>query len=149
MTTFSEQQQESIGEKLPTCPPEGYDLSKTIPPSEAATAEKAEESVREEGGARAWLTVLGSALIYFASFGIISSFGFFQNYYRDHLLKDVPASTISLVGTVQMLLTNVLAGPTGSLSVYLSLVSGPRLWRYAYGICVLIFSAIFLRRCVH
>ncbi|KAF1960694.1 MFS general substrate transporter [Byssothecium circinans] len=64
---------------------------------------------------RAWLTVLGSSLIYFASFGIISSFGFFQVYYRKHLPSSVPDLAISFIGTIQITLMNVLAAPAGSL----------------------------------
>lgn len=74
-------------------------------------------AVEEEGdeGMRAWLTLLGSSLVYFATFGIINSFGFFQNYYKDHFLDSVPASTISFVGTIQITLMNLLAAPAGSL----------------------------------
>lgn len=68
-----------------------------------------------EGGLRAWLTVAGSALVYFATFGIINSFGFFQEYYERTLLRGTPASTISFVGTLQITLMNVLAAPVGAL----------------------------------
>ncbi|KAF2684267.1 MFS general substrate transporter [Lentithecium fluviatile CBS 122367] len=74
-----------------------------------------EEIKENEGGLRAWLTVIGSSLVYFASFGIINSFGFFQNYYEEKLLVGVPASTISFVGTSQLTLMNLLAAPAGSL----------------------------------
>lgn len=73
------------------------------------------ESAGIEGGLRAWLTVLGSSLVYFASFGIISSWGFFQDYYSKHFLQTVPASTVAFVGTIQITLMNVLAAPAGSL----------------------------------
>ncbi|PVI06267.1 MFS general substrate transporter [Periconia macrospinosa] len=87
-----------------------------IPPSpDAASIEKFREEAGKEGGFRGWMTVLGSSLVYFASFGIISSFGFFQDYYREHFLSSVPASTISFVGTLQITLMNILAAPAGSL----------------------------------
>ncbi|KAF2009488.1 MFS general substrate transporter [Aaosphaeria arxii CBS 175.79] len=61
------------------------------------------------------LTVLGSCLVYFSAFGIINSFGFFQEYYQSTGLTDTPASTISFIGTLQITLMNVLAAPAGSL----------------------------------
>ncbi|KAL1598611.1 hypothetical protein SLS60_007751 [Paraconiothyrium brasiliense] len=70
---------------------------------------------RCEGGRRAWLTVAGSSLIYFATLGSTNSFGFFQNYYEHNFLQGVPASTISFVGTLQITLMNVLAAPAGAL----------------------------------
>jgi MCP family monocarboxylic acid transporter-like MFS transporter 10 len=75
----------------------------------------AEEHPKTEGRLRAWLTVLGSCLVYFACFGIINSFGFFQNYYENEFLTGVPASAISFVGTIQLTLMNLLAAPAGSL----------------------------------
>jgi hypothetical protein len=74
-----------------------------------------EEKEQREGGLEAWLTVAGSSLIYFATLGTTNSFGFFQNYYEHTFLQGVPASTISLVGTLQITLTNVLAAPAGAL----------------------------------
>ncbi|KAJ4291656.1 hypothetical protein N0V90_009551 [Kalmusia sp. IMI 367209] len=83
--------------------------------AESKASEETEEEEVPEGGVHAWLTVVGSTLIYFASFGIINSFGFFQNYYEHNFLLGVPASTISFVGTVQIMLGNVLAAPAGAL----------------------------------
>jgi len=68
-----------------------------------------------EGGREAWLTVAGSALVYYASFGIMNSFGFFQNYYTVVFLKDTPATTIAFCGTLQMFLMNSLAAVSGAL----------------------------------
>ena len=53
--------------------------------------------------------------MYFATFGIINSFGFFQNYYQRGGLESVPAATVSFVGTMQITLMNVLAAPVGAL----------------------------------
>jgi MFS transporter, MCT family, solute carrier family 16 (monocarboxylic acid transporters), member 10 len=68
-----------------------------------------------EGGCAAWLTVLGSVLVYYASFGIMNSFGFFQNYYTKDFLKNTPTSTIAFIGTLQMALMNSLAAISGTL----------------------------------
>lgn len=80
-----------------------------------ADIEDGGEAEAVEGGPRAWLTVIGSSLVYFATFGIINSFGFFQSYYATNSLHGVPASTISFVGTLQITLMNVLAAPAGAL----------------------------------
>jgi len=68
-----------------------------------------------EGGRAAWLTVFGSILVYYASFGVMNSFGFFQNYYSSDFLKETPPSTIAFIGTVQMALMNLLAALSGAL----------------------------------
>jgi hypothetical protein len=89
----------------------------TLPKDEecSSTSSAAEKDTNSEGSLHAWLTVIGSSLIYFASFGVINSFGFFQAYYEKNLLIGVPASTISFVGTIQLTLMNLLAAPAGSL----------------------------------
>jgi MFS transporter, MCT family, solute carrier family 16 (monocarboxylic acid transporters), member 10 len=68
-----------------------------------------------EGNLSSWLTVVGSSLVYFATFGIINSFGFFQNYYQTKFLVGTAPSTISFVGSIQITLMNLLAAPAGSL----------------------------------
>ena len=100
-------------------------LERPATPSSGAVAEKElddsdtnspEVSVKQqEGGAAGWLTVFGSCLVYFSAFGIINSFGFFQDLYQDDYLKSVPSSTISFIGTIQITLMNVLAAPAGTL----------------------------------
>jgi MCP family monocarboxylic acid transporter-like MFS transporter 10 len=73
------------------------------------------KSHEREGGSAAWLTVTGSVLIYYSSFGLMNSFGFFQAYYTQDFLKDTPASTIAFCGTIQMFLMNLLAAVSGAL----------------------------------
>lgn len=68
-----------------------------------------------EGGSAAWLTVGGSILVYYASFGIMNTFGFFQNYYKTEFLKDCPTATIAFIGTIQMAFANSLAAVSGAL----------------------------------
>jgi hypothetical protein len=79
------------------------------------------EEKEKEGGVKGWLTVLGSCLVYFSTFGIINSFGVFQELYKNTYLTDTPASTISFIGTIQILLMNLLAAPAGSLFDYYGL----------------------------
>jgi hypothetical protein len=57
-----------------------------------------------EGGLRAWLTVTGSVLATFATFGITNAFGVFQAYYQTNQLRDHNSSTISWIGAVQQFL---------------------------------------------
>ncbi|KAL7753173.1 hypothetical protein RI367_001627 [Sorochytrium milnesiophthora] len=60
-----------------------------------------------EGGKRAWLVVLGSALISFSSFGVINSFGEFQYFYKRDYLADYSNSAISIIGSLQISLLYV------------------------------------------
>ncbi|KAL7928086.1 MFS general substrate transporter [Trichoderma chlorosporum] len=73
----------------------------------------AEES--SEGGKQAWLAVAGSFLVYFASFGVVNSFGYFQNFYQEEYLKDSSPSTISFIGTLQITLMYLSGAPAGAL----------------------------------
>lgn len=84
-------------------------------PSGSTTDSESCELKEREGDRAAWLTVLGSVLVYYASFGIMNSFGFFQNYYTNEFLKNTPTSTIAFVGTLQMALMNSLAAISGAL----------------------------------
>ncbi|KAF1964712.1 MFS general substrate transporter [Bimuria novae-zelandiae CBS 107.79] len=83
----------------------------------------------EEGGREAWLTVVGSFLVYYSSFGIINSFGFFQDFYQREYLTTAPPSTISIIGTLQLALMNFLSAVSGGICdahgiKYLYLFSG-------------------------
>ena len=72
----------------------------------AASTESAEGSIsapsppRIDGGSKAWLTLAGTFIALFCAFGQMSAFGTFQTYYADHQLRDLPASTISWIGSV-------------------------------------------------
>lgn len=57
-----------------------------------------------EGGRKAWLTLLGSSLVYFVTFGFIKSFGFFQHYYQLHMLQTYPPAVIPFIRRVQIAL---------------------------------------------
>lgn len=69
----------------------------------------------KDGGMEAWLTVFGSFLIYYASVGMINSFGFFQNYYQTEYLANVSPTTISVIGTLQLSLMSVLSTVSGGI----------------------------------
>ncbi|KAG9377142.1 MFS 1 domain containing protein [Pyrenophora tritici-repentis] len=88
-------------------------------PDSIATLASDDAAVREtepqEGGTRAWLTVVGSALVYFASFGFMNSFGFFQDFYQANYLSNYPPSTMAFIGTLQISLMYVMGSVAGSL----------------------------------
>ncbi|GME42261.1 mfs monocarboxylate transporter [Neofusicoccum parvum] len=54
-----------------------------------------------DGGLLAWLQVAGSFALYWNHLGLLNSFGAFQTYYEDHLLKDSSPSAISWIGSIQ------------------------------------------------
>jgi MCP family monocarboxylic acid transporter-like MFS transporter 10 len=74
-----------------------------------------EQPSKEEGGFEAWLTLLGSLLVYYSSYGLLNSFGFFQNYYQNDFLKSTSPSTISFIGTLQIALTSSIATISGAI----------------------------------
>ncbi|KAK7709578.1 hypothetical protein SLS57_008633 [Botryosphaeria dothidea] len=74
-----------------------------------------EQEPLADGSVQGWLTVLGSTLVYFASFGFTNSFGFFQDYYQTHYLPDYPPSTIAFIGTLQTTLMYVIGPVAGAL----------------------------------
>ncbi|OBZ75018.1 Riboflavin transporter MCH5 [Grifola frondosa] len=90
-----------------------------------------------DGGLEAWSVVLGSSLAFFATFGVVNSYGVFQDYYQKTLLSASSSSTISIVGALQLFLlygtgplvgsiydafgTNILI-PLGSLITVFSLM---------------------------
>ncbi|KAF2877222.1 major facilitator superfamily domain-containing protein [Massariosphaeria phaeospora] len=72
-------------------------------------------SQEREGGKSAWLTVLGSFLVYYSSYGVLNSFGFFNDFYQVDFLKSTSPSTIAIIGTLQIALMNSLAAVSGAL----------------------------------
>ncbi|KAI0823271.1 MFS general substrate transporter [Trametes gibbosa] len=60
------------------------------------------DSTFPDGGAAAWLTVLGAFLALFCSFGQLNSFGTFQTWYAEHQLNHLPPSTIAWIGSLQL-----------------------------------------------
>ncbi|KAF9076392.1 MFS general substrate transporter [Rhodocollybia butyracea] len=68
-----------------------------------------------DGGLRAWLVVLGTAFSTLASFGYINSWGVFQSYYEQTLLKDHSPSSIAWIGSLQICLVFLPALFSGRL----------------------------------
>ncbi|RMZ86297.1 hypothetical protein DV736_g6478, partial [Chaetothyriales sp. CBS 134916] len=68
----------------------------------------------QDGGVRAWLQIVGSALVFSNLWGFIFAFGSFQSYYEITYFPDVSSSTISWIGTVSvflLILVGVISGP--------------------------------------
>ena len=67
-----------------------------------------------DGGTRAWLQVLGSAIVFGNLWGIPFCFGAFQNYYELTYLPNETSSNIAWIGTITMFLliiTGIISGP--------------------------------------
>ncbi|KAK7039102.1 hypothetical protein VNI00_010282 [Paramarasmius palmivorus] len=68
-----------------------------------------------DGGTRAWLIVIGTFLARFATFGFVNSWGVFQSYYEENLLRGTSPSTIAWIGSVQYSLCFLPGLVTGRL----------------------------------
>ncbi|GJJ15388.1 hypothetical protein Clacol_009664 [Clathrus columnatus] len=66
-----------------------------------------------EGGREAWLTTIGGCIALAGTFGYVSSFGVFQDYYTRH--GTATSSDISWIGSVQLFLFIALGLPAGKL----------------------------------
>ncbi|RMD44202.1 hypothetical protein DV735_g896, partial [Chaetothyriales sp. CBS 134920] len=67
-----------------------------------------------DGGARAWLQIVGSFLVFSNLWGFIFAFGSFQSYYEITYFPDESSSAISWIGTVAsflLILIGVISGP--------------------------------------
>uniref|UniRef100_A0A0W0F6T5 Major facilitator superfamily (MFS) profile domain-containing protein n=1 Tax=Moniliophthora roreri TaxID=221103 RepID=A0A0W0F6T5_MONRR len=62
---------------------------------------KEEIDVVPDGGLRAWLVIFGITCCTFTTFGLTSSWGFFQAYYQHSLLQNSSPSTIAWIGSIQ------------------------------------------------
>ncbi|KAF9476184.1 MFS general substrate transporter [Pholiota conissans] len=68
-----------------------------------------------EGGWHANLTVAGTFLSLFFSFGQMNAFGTFQAWYAAHQLQHLPAATISWIGSLQLWMFFFSGAPIGRL----------------------------------
>lgn len=84
-------------------------------PPKGAPDTESNVSKEDETSCRAYLTLLGSTLALYASSGLISSFGFFQDFYSCEFLRETPSASIAFIGTLQMALTNLMAAVSGGL----------------------------------
>lgn len=67
-----------------------------------------------DGGARAWLVVVGSASIFFSCLGFMNSFGVFQEYYTTNQLRGESPDKVAWIGSLMSFLQfagGAIAGP--------------------------------------
>ncbi|KAF1809066.1 MFS general substrate transporter [Eremomyces bilateralis CBS 781.70] len=68
-----------------------------------------------DGGFQAWVQVVGVFFLFLNTWGIVNSYGIFQNYYQtEHLAQHSP-SAISWIGSIQTFLVLVIGVLTGPL----------------------------------
>ncbi|KAJ7151801.1 major facilitator superfamily domain-containing protein [Mycena crocata] len=81
--------------------------------------EKVEDAIQEtefpDGGLRAWGTVFGAFMINFSCYGVVTSFGVFEQHYSVNQLSDQPLSTISWIGSLQLCLVLLMGCVSGPL----------------------------------
>nr|OQO25818.1 hypothetical protein B0A51_09488 [Rachicladosporium sp. CCFEE 5018] len=66
------------------------------------------------GGAQAWLQVLGGFFLFFNTWGVLNTFGVYQTYYESGQLFTATSSDISWIGSIQsfmVLLVGCFTGP--------------------------------------
>ncbi|KAI0060889.1 MFS general substrate transporter [Artomyces pyxidatus] len=97
------------------------------PDVEGLASDRSAPATFPEGGARAWLTVIGGSLVVFCTFGTVQSFGVYQDYYTRVSLHEHSASQVSWIGSFQLFLLFSLGLPTGRLydeGYFRSLIAG-------------------------
>ncbi|KAI9459461.1 MFS general substrate transporter [Lactarius psammicola] len=88
-----------------------------------------------DGGLQAWLVVLGASCAIFSTAGYANSWGVFQDYYENVLLKGTSPSTIAWIGSIQF-----------SLIFSLALIAG-RLFDLGYLRSIIILASINIVTC--
>ncbi|KAF8646652.1 hypothetical protein AX16_007150 [Volvariella volvacea WC 439] len=58
-----------------------------------------------EGSLRGWLSLAGSTLVQYCTFGYTNGYGVYQDYYVRHYLTNYSPSEIGWIGGVQIFLT--------------------------------------------
>jgi MFS family permease len=85
-------------------------------PLEQTTSKPSVNNIKSvpNGGLTAWLQVLASFFLFWNTWGIINTFGTYQTYYEDYLLKSSSPSDISWIGSLQatlLMLIGTFSGP--------------------------------------
>ncbi|TXT11076.1 hypothetical protein VHUM_01827 [Vanrija humicola] len=87
------------------------DLSDKSPPPTSSAPPAL--SPPPDGGLEAWLVILGTALVLFTMFGLMTSFGQLMLYYMEHQLRDRSKADIAWISSVQggvMFMGSTLSG---------------------------------------
>ncbi|PPQ86182.1 hypothetical protein CVT25_006925 [Psilocybe cyanescens] len=85
------------------------DLEKSVPQNAATDHPPIEECTPDtervyDTGKAAWLTVFGAWMIQFCTYGYVSAFGVYQDYYSRYFLSRETPSSISWIGSIQLFL---------------------------------------------
>lgn len=78
-----------------------------------------------DGGARAWLQVLGCFFLWFNLWGYTFAFGTFQNYYEQQYLPTTSSSAIAWIGSIQsflLIISGLWTGPIFDWGYYMYLI---------------------------
>ncbi|KAJ5177671.1 MFS general substrate transporter [Penicillium coprophilum] len=94
-------------------PPDSADKEPALKTASKALANEAQTV--PNGGATAWLQVLGTFFVFFNTWGILNTFGAYQTYYETGKLYTASSSNISWIGSVQSSLLLLLGLATGPL----------------------------------
>lgn len=88
-----------------------------------------------DGGAKAWIQILGSFFVLFATWGLVNSFGVYQTYYEGHTQfwpsssspsSSSSSSAISWIGSLQgaiLMLLGPVSGPLYDAGYFLPLIT--------------------------
>ncbi|KAB8239082.1 hypothetical protein ETB97_002066 [Aspergillus alliaceus] len=81
---------------------------------DASPPESTEGKPILNGGMEAWLSVVAAFCVFVNTWGLITTFGAFQEYYRTVLLREESSSAISWIGSIQaalIVMVGMIAGP--------------------------------------
>ncbi|KAL4944146.1 hypothetical protein BDV06DRAFT_210528 [Aspergillus oleicola] len=93
---------------------ESFDQAAITPSSAEPQQQESSRQPIPNGGFEAWLSVVAVFCVFVNTWGLISTYGAFQEFYQTTLLSDESPSSISWVGSIQ-----------ATLIVMVGLVSGP------------------------
>ncbi|EFQ31147.1 major facilitator superfamily transporter [Colletotrichum graminicola] len=113
MATVKNQDSNSGGVSQIIMPLDATKGRTTPPPGDDKSLQGVSEELPMDQGVVAWLQVLGSWILFANTWGLPNSFGVFQAYYSNELLRDTSPSTIAWIGSTQiflMMLIGVCAG---------------------------------------
>ena len=114
MASTDDRLDEAVDLKTGDSIPSGLDEKvAAVNPNEVAASSTAPPL--RDGGARAWLQVVGSFLVFGNLWGFTFAFGSFQSYYELTLLRGTSASAITWIGTVSTFLLIFMGVMSGFL----------------------------------
>ncbi|PWY75062.1 MFS monocarboxylate transporter [Aspergillus heteromorphus CBS 117.55] len=89
-------------------------FSEAAHPTAEDGSESSERKPMPEGGLEGWLSVLAGFCVFVNSWGLISCYGAFQEFYETVLLPGKSPSTISWIGSIQatlIVMVGIITGP--------------------------------------